>query len=252
MTPIGHFSILGLSGQPGSEWREHCAWQLQQPVLDLSGVRGVIFSGFWPPKIAAFSRATARSIFGDMSCLRPSGPLPKVCHTYPGGSSGSGTPMKGLAAVPQGARLPVGWGDPLWPTIPKLFRFDLSAVVALVAALSSCAPALPPLMDTEAMCGKLRADRADFASCAEDVRLVNEQRIEAYRQIYGSVPTAPSAPSFYAPAAATLSSPPSAPTTFQYIPPQDYTPHPPPTVLCVGLVPIPGGSNAEGMQAGCH
>jgi len=123
--------------------------------------------------------------------------------------------------------------------------------LVLMTCLAACASAPPRLQDVDTSCGQLRNDPADFASCAEDVRLVNEQRIDAYRRIYGSVPVAQSPSSFYAPPAA-LSAPSAAPTGFGYAPPQDYTQHPPPAVLCVGLLPVPGASNAAGIQAGCH
>jgi hypothetical protein len=123
--------------------------------------------------------------------------------------------------------------------------------LVLVACLAACAPAQPRLMDAGAMCGKLRDDPADYASCVEDVQLVNEQRIGAYRRIYGSAPATQSAPSYYTPPVFS-SAPPAAPTGFDYVPPQDYTQHPPPSVLCVGLLPVPGASNAAGIEAGCH
>jgi hypothetical protein len=140
-------------------------------------------------------------------------------------------------------------------------------VLALLVVLAGCAAEpLPPLrlVDAEAQCGHLRQDAPDaYLSCINEVAFINEMRIEsrqrylndAAAEAFTPVPLL-SAPAPFVPEPADSMMPPTPPSPSLAPPanldPYGYLRQPPPTVLCIGQVPIPGGSNAEGMRLGCQ
>ena len=134
------------------------------------------------------------------------------------------------------------------------------------SGLTACGEPLPPLhlVDAEAHCGHLRQDAPDvYLSCISAVVFANEMRIES-RQRYlqqqmedwTPAPLRAAPVQYDPPPAASMPMPNLAPPVSlaptPNIAPYDYIPHPPPTVLCVGQIPVPGGSNAEGMRLGCQ
>jgi hypothetical protein len=141
------------------------------------------------------------------------------------------------------------------------FPFSRLPALALLLGLTGCGvEPLPPLklMDAGAYCEHLRqSDPELFRHCVRDIGFGNELRIES-RQNYlrhqaeDWEPTPlPSMAAPYTPPLVVLSAPPAAPTPPDPVLHHDYITRPPPTVLCVGQVAIPGGSNAEGMRLGC-
>jgi hypothetical protein len=139
-------------------------------------------------------------------------------------------------------------------------------VLILLIGLAGCgADPLPPLRltDANARCGHLRqSDPALFTECVRGVEFGNELRIESrqryLRQQSEDWQPAPMyvAPPTYVPAAATLMAPPTPPPGSMApsigLDPYNYLRPQPATVLCVGQIAIPGGSNEAGMRAGCQ
>jgi len=141
-----------------------------------------------------------------------------------------------------------------------------AAVYGLLIALVGCDAEPPPplkLMDADAFCGHLRQDDpALFRQCVRDIGFDNQLRIES-RQRYlrqqvedwTPAPLPPAPPPFVP--APTVSMMPPMPPSPSLAPPANLDPYgylrqPPPVVLCIGQVPVPGGSNAAGMRLGCQ
>src|ERR1017187_6651836 len=143
------------------------------------------------------------------------------------------------------------------------FSIRRTAILALLAGLVGCGEPLPPLklMDADAFCGHLRQDDPVlFRQCVRDIGFDNELRIESRQRYLNNAasvdfdPVPMPAPFVPQPVGSMMGPTPLpasvAPTIG--LDPYGYLRQPPPTVLCIGQVVIPGGSNAEGMRLGCQ
>ena len=137
------------------------------------------------------------------------------------------------------------------------FRPGMCLIVpTLPVDLADCAAEpVPPLhlVDAEAKCGHLRQDAPDaYLSCINEVAFTNEMRIEsrqrylndAATEVFASAPVPP-APAPFVPEPAELDD-------AANLEPLRLSAPPAPVVLCVGQIPIPGGSNADGIRLGCQ